>query len=129
MYSSLISVGLGAVLGAWLRWGISLRFNHYFGNIAFGTVLVNLIGAFIVGYAISLFATSSLNPNLKLFLVTGFCGALTTFSTFSIEVVTLLQEGKFEYAILTIAIHVLGSLLFTLLGIAAYQLTSSTYST
>lgn len=125
MYSSFISVGLGAVLGAWLRWVISLRFNQYFANIAFGIVLVNLIGAFIVGYAISLFATSSLSPNIKLLLVTGFCGALTIFSTFSIEVVTLLQEGKFEYAILTIAIHVIGSLLFTLLGIAVYQFTPS----
>lgn len=125
MYGSFISIGLGAVLGAWLRWGISLRFNHYFSNIALGTVLVNLIGAFIVGYAISLFSASSLSPQYKLFIVTGFCGALTTFSSFSIEVMNLLQRGQFGYALLTIAIHVIGSLLFTLLGMIVYQLTSS----
>jgi len=125
MYISLLSIGLGAVLGAWLRWGIGLQFNHYFPNIPLGTVLVNLIGAFIIGFAVTFFASSSLSPNYKLFLITGFCGALTTFSTFSIEVVSLLQSGKFEYAILTITVHVLGSLLFTLLGIFTYQLTTT----
>ena len=124
MYISLFSIGLGAVLGAWIRWGISLQFNHYFPNIPLGTVLVNLIGAFVIGFAITFFASSSLNPNYKLFLITGFCGTLTTFSTFSMEVVSLLQSGKFEYAILTITVHVLGSLLFTLLGIFTYQLTT-----
>lgn len=125
MYISLLSIGLGAVLGAWIRWGIGLQFNHYFPNIPLGTVLVNLVGAFVIGFAVTFFASSSLNPNYKLFLITGFCGALTTFSTFSMEVVSLLQSGKFEYAILTITIHVLGSLLFTLLGIFTYQLTTT----
>ncbi len=121
MYFSLLSIALGSVLGAWLRWGVSLKFNNVFENVPFGTVIVNLVGAFIIGIAVSFFANSTLSSNYKLFLVTGFCGALTTFSTFSVEVVNLLQEGKFEYAILTTAIHVIGSLLFTVLGIAAYQ--------
>ncbi|EXB12327.1 crcB-like family protein [Acinetobacter sp. 1396970] len=125
MYISLLSIGLGAVLGAWIRWGIGLQFNHYFPNIPLGTVLVNLVGAFVIGFAVTFFASSSLNPNYKLFPITGFCGALTTFSTFSMEVVSLLQSGKFEYAILTITVHVLGSLLFTLLGIFTYQLTTT----
>lgn len=125
MYISLLSIGLGAVLGAWIRWGIGLQFNHYFPNIPLGTVLVNLVGAFVIGFAVTFFASSSLNPNYKLFFITGFCGALTTFSTFSMEVVSLLQSGKFEYAILTITVHVLGSLLFTLLGIFTYQLTTT----
>jgi CrcB protein len=113
------------VLGAWLRWGISLKFNSLFENIPFGTVIVNLIGAFIIGLAVSFFSNSSISPNYKLFVVTGFCGALTTFSTFSIEVVGLLQNSKLEYAISTIAIHVIGSLIFTLLGIFTYHLATT----
>lgn len=121
MHISLIAIAFGSVLGAWIRWGISLKFNSFFENIPFGTVLVNLIGAFIIGLAVSFFSNSSINPNYKLFVVTGFCGALTTFSTFSIEVVELLQASKFEYAITTIAIHVIGSLIFTVLGILTYH--------
>ena len=125
MYFSLLSIALGSVLGAWLRWGISLKFNSVFENIPFGTVLVNLIGAFIIGLAVSFFSNSSLSPNYKLFVVTGFCGALTTFSTFSVEVVGLLQSSKFEYAISTIAIHVIGSLIFIVLGMLTYQFFSN----
>jgi len=121
MYLSLLSIALGSVIGAWLRWGISLRFNSVFENIPFGTVIVNLIGAFIIGLAVSFFSNSSISPNYKLFVVTGFCGALTTFSTFSVEIIALLQASKFEYAISTIAIHVIGSLIFTVLGILSYQ--------
>ena len=121
MYLSLLSIALGSVIGAWLRWGISLRFNSVFENIPFGTVIVNLICAFIIGLAVSFFSNSSISPNYKLFVVTGFCGALTTFSTFSVEIVALLQASKFEYAISTIAIHVIGSLIFTVLGILSYQ--------
>lgn len=122
MYISLLSIAIGAVLGAWLRWGIGLKLNSIFQNIPLGTVLVNLIGAFIIGFAVSFFASSSLNPNYKLLIITGFCGAFTTFSTFSMEVVALLQNGKFDYAIFTIAVHVLGSLLFTVIGIYSYRL-------
>ena len=121
MYLSLLSIALGSVIGAWLRWGISLRFNSVFENIPFGTVIVNLIGAFIIGLAVSFFSNSSISPNYKLFVVTGFCGALTTFSTFSVEIVEFLQASKLEYAISTIAIHVIGSLIFTVLGILSYQ--------
>ena len=125
MYLSLLSIALGSVLGAWLRWGISLKFNSVFAHIPFGTFIVNLVGAFIIGLAVSLFSNSSITPNYKLFLVTGFCGALTTFSTFSVEVVELLQALKFEYAISTIAIHVVGSLIFTVLGMLTYQLATN----
>lgn len=121
MYLPLLSIACGSVLGAWLRWGISLKFNSLFENIPFGTVIVNLVGAFIIGLAVSFFSNSSISPNYKLFVVTGFCGALTTFSTFSVEIVALLQASKFEYAISTIAIHVIGSLIFTVLGILSYQ--------
>ena len=125
MYTSLFSIALGAVLGAWLRWALALKFNHIFQNIPLGTMLVNLIGAFIIGFSVAFFANSTLSPSYKLFVITGFCGTLTTFSTFSMEVVSLLQSGKFDYAILTIAIHVLGSLLLTGAGIHTYQLSTA----
>lgn len=121
MYLSLLSIALGSVIGAWLRWGISLKFNSVFENIPFGTVIVNLTGAFIIRLAVSFFSNIAISPNYKLFVVTGFCGALTTFSTFSVEIIALLQASKFEYAISIIAIHVMGSLIFTVLGILSYQ--------
>lgn len=125
MYYSLISIALGSVLGAWLRWFFSLKFNHYFPNLPLGTILVNLIGGFIIGFAISFFANSSLSPNYRLFVITGFCGALTTFSTFSAEVIGLLQDQKFSYAVALIAIHLIGSLICTIIGIYSYQLIHS----
>ncbi|MCV2442177.1 fluoride efflux transporter CrcB [Acinetobacter bereziniae] len=122
MYLSLFSIAIGSILGAWLRWAISLELNKLFENIPFGTVIVNLLGAFIIGLAVSFFSNSSLSANYKLFVITGFCGGLTTFSTFSMEVVTLLQSGKFDYAIFTVLVHVVGALCFTFLGIFAYQI-------
>ena len=88
MYISLLSIALGSVLGAWLRWGISLRFNSVFENIPFGTVFVNLIGAFIIGLAVSFFSNSSISPNYKLFVVTGFCGALTLLGILTYQLFT-----------------------------------------
>lgn len=122
MYLSILAVGIGAMLGAWLRWGLSLQLNHYLANVVLGTLVVNWIGGFIIGFAVSFFANSTLSVNYKLFLITGFCGALTTFSTFSMEIVTLLQSGKIAYALLSIVLHLIGSLIFTLLGIWAYQI-------
>ena len=83
MYYPLISIALGSILGAWLRWLIGLKLNPIFPAIPLGTVTVNFIGGFIIGFAISYFSQSALSPNYKLFVITGFCGALTTFSTFS----------------------------------------------
>lgn len=121
MYYSLCAIAFGSVLGAWLRWLISLKLNPLFPNIPLGTVTVNLVGGFIIGFAISYFAQSSLSPNYKLFVITGFCGALTTFSTFSAEIVALLQSGRWGYAGVTILIHVIGSLCFTILGMGLHQ--------
>jgi CrcB protein len=104
MYYPLLSIALGSVLGAWLRWFLGLKLNPIFPNIPFGTVTVNFVGGFIIGFAISYFSQSSLSPNYKLFVITGFCGALTTFSTFSAEIITLLQSGKLGYACAAILI-------------------------
>ena len=121
MYYPLISIALGSILGAWLRWLIGLKLNPIFPAIPLGTVTVNFIGGFIIGFAISYFSQSALSPNYKLFVITGFCGALTTFSTFSAEIIALLQQGKLSYAIAAIVIHVIGSLVFTLIGMSLHQ--------
>ncbi len=120
MYYPLLSIALGSVLGAWLRWFLGLKLNPIYPQIPLGTVTVNLVGGFIIGFAMAYFAHSDLSPNYKLFVITGFCGALTTFSTFSIEIVTLLQSGKWGMAMLAISIHLIGSLIFTCLGLATY---------
>ena len=121
MYYPLISIALGSILGAWLRWLIGLKLNPIFPAIPLGTVTVNFIGGFIIGFAISYFSQSALSPNYKLFMITGFCGALTTFSTFSAEIIALLQQGKLSYAVAAIVIHVIGSLVFTLIGMSLHQ--------
>lgn len=121
MYYPLISIALGSILGAWLRWLIGLKLNPIFPAIPLGTVTVNFIGGFIIGFAISYFSQSALSPNYKLFVITGFCGALTTFSTFSAEIIALLQQGKLSYAFAAIVIHVIGSLVFTLIGMSLHQ--------
>ena len=121
MYYPLISIALGSILGAWLRWLIGLKLNPIFPAIPLGTVTVNFIGGFIIGFAISYFSQSALSPNYKLFVITGFCGALTTFSTFSAEIIALLQQGKLSYAVAAIVIHVIGSLVFTLIGMSLHQ--------
>jgi CrcB protein len=121
MYYPLISIALGSILGAWLRWLFGLKLNPIFPAIPLGTVTVNFIGGFIIGFAISYFSQSALSPNYKLFVITGFCGALTTFSTFSAEIIALLQQGKLSYAVAAIVIHVIGSLVFTLIGMSLHQ--------
>ncbi|MEQ1349678.1 fluoride efflux transporter CrcB [Acinetobacter junii] len=121
MYYPLISIALGSILGAWLRWLIGLKLNPIFPAIPLGTVTVNFIGGFIIGFAISYFSQNALSPNYKLFVITGFCGALTTFSTFSAEIIALLQQGKLSYAVAAIVIHVIGSLVFTLIGMSLHQ--------
>ena len=121
MYYPLISIALGSILGAWLRWLIGLKLNPIFPAIPLGTVTVNFIGGFIIGFAISYFSQSALSPNYKLFVITGFCGALTTFSTFLAEIIALLQQGKLSYAVAAIVIHVIGSLVFTLIGMSLHQ--------
>ena len=118
-----LAVAVGAALGAWLRWGLSVWLNGLFPTLPPGTLLANLVGGYGVGLAIALLAYSpSLAPEWRLFIVTGFLGALTTFSAFSAEVVTLLQQGRLAWAIATVCAHVLGSLAMTLAGIATATL-------
>lgn len=125
MYYTLLSIAIGSVLGGWLRWFVGLKLNAIFPAIPMGTVAVNLVGAFIIGFAMSYFSTAAINPNYRLFLVTGFCGGLTTFSTFSVEMVALLQDGRIGWMLGGIALHVVGSLCLTCIGILSQQWLSS----
>ena len=114
------AVGLGAVLGAWLRWWLGVRFNPVFPTLPLGTLAANLIGGFVVGVAIAFFNRHpDLPPEARLMVITGFLGALTTFSTFSAEVVSLIERGEYLWAAGAASVHLFGSLLLTGLGIAA----------
>jgi fluoride exporter len=113
------AVGLGAALGALVRWGLGSGLNHLFPALPAGTLVANLVGGYLVGLAVAMFAAApGLAPEWRLFVITGFLGGLTTFSTFSAEVVQALQRGQLGWAAATVAVHVAGSLLLTLLGLA-----------
>ena len=115
---SIIAIFIGAGSGALLRWWLGLTLNRYFPSIPPGTLAANLIGGYIVGVAVAFFASfSGLAPEWRLFVITGFCGGLTTFSTFSSEIVALLQQGQFLSACSAAALHLAGSILMTFAGI------------
>jgi fluoride exporter len=117
---SIIAIFVGAGLGALLRWWLSLTLNSYFPGIPPGTLAANLIGGYIVGVAIAFFASfPGLAPEWRLLVITGFCGGLTTFSTFSSEIVALLQEGQSLGACGAVALHLAGSVLMTFAGIGS----------
>src|SRR5262245_49322591 len=115
MLSAVVAISLGAALGALSRWGLSVGMNHWFPALPIGTLAANLVGGYLVGVAVALFVQlPSLAPEWRLFVITGFLGGLTTFSTFSAEVVAALQQGRLGWAATTVAVHVLGSLALTL---------------
>jgi len=121
MWKSVLAISLGASLGALLRWWLGAKLNAYFPAVPPGTLLANLMGAYIIGVAIAFFAThSALAPEWRLAIVTGFCGALTTFSTYSAELVALLQQGRILWACGAAAAHLVGSVLMTFGGIATF---------
>jgi fluoride exporter len=118
MLKSAIAVCVGASLGALLRWWLGSQLNNLFPAIPPGTLAANLVGGYVVGIAIAFFATySAIAPEWRLLIITGFCGGLTTFSTFSAELVTLLQQGRSLWAFGAAAAHLGGSVLMTLAGI------------
>jgi fluoride exporter len=113
------AVSLGAALGALVRWGLGAGLNHLFPALPAGTLLANLVGGYGVGLAVALLGSSpALAPEWRLFVITGFLGGLTTFSTFSAEVVQALQRGQLGWAVATVVVHVAGSIALTLLGLA-----------
>ena len=119
MLPAIIAISLGAALGALLRWLLGVGLNHLFPAVPPGTLVANLVGGYLIGLAMALFAQApDVPPEWRLFVITGFLGGLTTFSTFSAEVVAALQQGRLGWAAATIGTHVLGSLGLTLLGLA-----------
>jgi|TARA_B110000305_G_scaffold95318_2_gene107353 CrcB protein len=117
--TKLVAIGLGAAGGAWIRWGLGLIFNATLKNIPLGTFLANLVGGFLIGVAVEFFShNTQLSPEWKLLIITGFLGGLTTFSTFSVESVQLIQSGRVGWAAILIGIHVFGSILMTVLGLS-----------
>jgi fluoride exporter len=117
-FTGFIAVALGAILGAWSRWGLGYLLNSLWSSLPPGTLVANLVGAYVIGFLIELFALHSVRPEVVLFGITGFLGALTTFSTFSAEAVTLLSRGEYFWAVCHITCHLIGSLTMTTLGIA-----------
>jgi CrcB protein len=113
-----LSVFIGAGLGACLRWWLALRLNALFPLIPPGTLASNLIGGYIIGVAVAFFAIKAQLPaEARLFVITGFLGGLTTFSTFSSQVVNLLLQARFGWAMAAIGVHLLGSLAATAAGL------------
>ena len=123
MLKSLLVIAVGASLGAWLRWLLGMKLNALLPTIPPGTVIANMIGGYIIGLAIAFLAASpTLSPEWRLLIITGFCGGLTTFSTFSAETVALIQEGRLLWAFGSISLHVVGSLTMTAAGLLSYQI-------
>lgn len=123
LWQGFVAVGIGASLGAWLRWWLANWFNPTTPSLPAGTLIANLAGGFLIGMAMQYFSTrSGLPPEVRLFCVTGFLGALTTFSTFSAEAVGLLSRGEYGWAFAHTASHLIGSLAATFAGIATLKM-------
>jgi CrcB protein len=119
---SFLAVGFGAAIGAWLRWGLGLWLNPVLPELPFGTLAANLFGGYLIGLAVAFFTQHpGLSPELRLLIITGFLGGLTTFSTFSAETVTLLLRGQYAWGSAIIVTHLGGSLLMTVLGIQTFK--------
>jgi CrcB protein len=117
-WGSLLAVGLGAAVGAWIRWGLGIVLNPLFPTLPLGTLTANLVGGLLMGFAVELITRHAImSPELRLFATTGFLGGLTTFSTFSAEITTLLLRREWMWGVLGVIAHVTGSLLMTVVGI------------
>ncbi|WP_435930378.1 fluoride efflux transporter CrcB [Dryocola sp. BD613] len=121
--SQLFAVIIGGSLGCVIRWQLGARLNAFFPELPPGTLLVNLLGGFIIGAAMAYFIRHpGLDPAWRLLVTTGLCGGMTTFSTFSLEVFALLQSGNYVWVVTSVLVHVLGSLAMTAAGFYAMTL-------
>lgn len=118
----ILAVAVGSVLGALLRWQLGLHLNAVFPPIPLGTLSANLIGGYLIGLAVAwLGAHGELAPEVRLLVITGFLGGLTTFSSYSAEVVGLLSDARYAWAVALASIHLFGSFALTAAGIATYR--------
>ncbi|OIR15400.1 putative fluoride ion transporter CrcB [mine drainage metagenome] len=118
-----LAVGFGAALGAWLRWWLGILLNPVLPTLPLGTLAANLIGGYLVGVAVAFFTEyAGLPPEVRLFVITGFMGGLTTFSTFSAEAVTLISRSEYLWALAHTTVHLGGSLVMTVLGMLTVSL-------
>lgn len=122
LVGSVLSISAGASIGALMRWLLAGRFNPIYPPIPLGTLAANLIGGYVIGLAVGWLGNHpELPPQVRLFVVTGFLGGLTTFSTFSAEVVTALQGGRLAWSLAIALTHIAGSLILTALGLATVR--------
>ena len=125
-FTGLLAVGAGAALGAWLRWWLSAALNALLPSLPLGTLAANLIGGYLIGVAFAAFAHyQALSPELRLLVVTGFLGGLTTFSSFSAEAAELLVRQQYGWTAALLASHVAGSIAMTFAGMASFRLALS----
>ncbi|GGC17865.1 putative fluoride ion transporter CrcB [Oxalicibacterium flavum] len=123
---SWLAVGVGGVLGCWLRWGLQTGLNAFAPHVPLGTLLANLGGGYLIGVAVAFFiGHPDISPEWRLLTITGFLGGLTTFSSFSAESFLLLQRGDYLWALAHTALHLFGSLLFCAGGFATYRALSA----
>jgi CrcB protein len=121
MWKPIVAISVGGGLGSLLRWWLGMQLNAHFPTIPPGTLTANLVGGYIIGLAVAFFGTyTALAPEWRLLVITGFCGGLTTFSTFSAEITALLQQGRVFWALGASAVHLLGSILMTFAGIGTF---------
>lgn len=117
-FTALVAVALGGAFGASSRWLLGLALNPLLPAMPLGTLAANLLGGYLVGVALGVFHFhAALDPLLKLFVITGVLGGLTTFSSFSAESVERLLAGETGIALALMALHLGGSLLMTWLGL------------
>jgi fluoride exporter len=117
-WGGFVAVGAGAAIGAWIRWGLGVVLNPMFPTLPLGTLAANLAGGLMMGFAMEIVTRHTLlAPEMRLLVTTGFLGGLTTFSTFSAEIVALLMRREYLWGTIAIAAHVTGSVVLTMVGI------------
>jgi len=122
MFTQFAAVGVGAAVGAWLRWGLSLWLNPRAPAFPLGTLASNLVGGYLVGFFVAFFlARVDVAPEWRLLVITGFLGGLTTFSTFSAEVSEQLMRGHYGTGAALAAAHLIGSLLLTIAAFSTFR--------
>lgn len=125
-YLGFAAVGVGAALGAWVRWGLGVALNTMLPNLPLGTLAANLLGGYLIGIAVEFFSQNGNLPvELRLLIITGFLGGMTTFSSFSAEAVGLLNAARYGWMALLISTHVIGSIAMTVLGVLTFRALSA----